>query len=126
MRLLMLYVLFKDGIMEEDLQLLLRHAKLEGRAYELPLRNLDLLGPFRVTKSFAEHKVSNKSRKRPKPSNTEEESYELSRFVPPIKNVLEELVNGTLDSQTWAHTIDQPPETQATGQQGSLRTYSFP
>jgi syntaxin-binding protein 1 len=121
MRMLMLYVLFKDGILEGDLQLLLRHAGLDSRAYELPLRNLDLLGPFRITKSFAEHKAASKSRKRPKPANSDEDSYELSRFVPPIKQVLEDVVNGTLDPQTWAYTIDQPPESQPTGQQGSLR-----
>jgi Sec1 family len=123
MRMLMLYILFKEGILEEDLQILLRHAGLDSRSYELPLRNLDLLGPFRITKSFAEHKSASKSRKRPKVSSSDEESYELSRFVPPIKTVLEDLINGTLDAQTWASTTDQPPETQPTGQQGSLRTY---
>jgi syntaxin-binding protein 1 len=125
MRILMLYILFKDGILEEDLQLLLRHANLDSRSYELPLRNLDLLGHFRLTKTFAEHKSASKSRKRPKPSSGDEDSYELSRFVPPIKTVLEDLINGTLDSRTWAYTIEQPPETQPTGQQGSLRRY-FP
>jgi hypothetical protein len=124
MRMLMLYILFKDGILEEDLQLLLQHAQLNGRSYELPLRNLDLLGPYRVTKSFAEHKTASKSRKRPKSTNNEEESYELSRFVPPIKTVLEELVNGTLDPETWAYTIDQPREQQPVGQQGSLRRFA--
>lgn len=119
MRMLMLYILFKDGILEEDLQLLLQHANL-AKPYELPLRNLDLLGPYRVTKSFAEHKTASKNRKRPKPTN-DEESFELSRFVPPIQTVLEEVVNGTLDSQTWAYTLDQPVEAQPTGQQGSLR-----
>jgi syntaxin-binding protein 1 len=118
----MLYILFKDGILEEDLKLLLQHSGLDSRAYELPLRNLDLLGPFRITKSFAEHKSASKSRKRPKQPNPDEESYELSRFIPPIKHVLEDLVNGTLDSQNWAYTKDQPPEIQPTGQQGSLRT----
>jgi syntaxin-binding protein 1 len=118
----MLYILFKDGIMEEDLQLLLHHAGLESRAYELPLRNLDLLGPFRITKSFAEHKSASKSRKRPKASSSEEDGYELSRFAPPIKSVLEDVINGTLDPETWAYTIEQPPEPQSTAQQGSLRT----
>jgi syntaxin-binding protein 1 len=121
MRMLMLYVLFKEGILEEDLQLLLQHANLATRAYELPLRNLDLLGPYRVAKTFAEHKSASKNRKRPKPTN-DEESFELSRFVPPIQTVLEDVINGTLDSQTWAYTLDQPPEAQPTGQQGSLRT----
>jgi len=119
----MLYILFKDGILEEDLQFLLHHANLDSRAHELPLRNLDLLGNFRLTKSFAEHKSGSKSRKRPKAPNSDEDSYELSRFVPPIKTILEDVVNGTLDPQTWAYTIDQPPEIQPTGQQGSLRTY---
>jgi len=119
---LMLYILFKEGITEEDLQLLLRHAGFESQAHELPLRNLDLLGPFRVTKSFAEHKAAGKSRRRPKAPSSDDESYELSRYVPPIKTVLEDLINGTLDLQTWAFTIDQPPEVQPTGQLGSLRT----
>jgi syntaxin-binding protein 1 len=123
MRILLLYILFKDGITEEDLQLLLRHSGFESRAHELPLRNLDLLGHFRVTKTFAEHKVDGKSRRRPKAPNADDESYELSRYVPPIKTVLEDLINGTLDPQTWAYTIDQPPEIQPTGQLGSLRTY---
>lgn len=122
MRMIILYILFKDGILEEDLQLLLQHAGLDSRSYQLPLRNLDLLGPFRVTKSFAEHKSASKSRKRPKQPNPNEESYELSRYVPPIKQVLEDVVNGTLDPQTWIYTVDQPPEIQSTGQQGSLRT----
>jgi hypothetical protein len=120
---LMLYILFKDGITEEDLQLLLRHSGLESRAHELPLRNLDLLGSFRLTKSFAEHKTASKSRRRPKAPNADDESYELSRYVPMIKIVLEDLINGTLDPQTWAYTIDQPPEVQPVGQVGSLRTY---
>jgi len=122
MRILILYILFKDGILEEDLQLLLRHAELDTRAYELPLRNLDLLGPFRVTKSFPEHKSASKTRKRPKPpTSSDEENYELSRFAPPIKTVLEEVVKGTLDSQTWAYTIEQVIDPQPTGQQVSLR-----
>src|SRR5947207_7808925 len=116
MRMIMLYILFKDGILEEDLQLLLQHAGLDSRSYELPLRNLDLLGPFRITKSFAEHKSASKTRKRPKNINSDQESYELSRFVPPIKTVVEDVVNGTLDPQTWAYTIDQPPETQSIAQ----------
>jgi len=119
----MLYILFKEGILEEDLQLLLHHANLKSRACELPLRNLDLLGPFTLTKSFAEHKAASKNRKRPKASNSDEDSYELSRFVPPIKTTLENVINGTLDHQTWAYTMDQPPETQPIGQQGSLRRY---
>jgi len=126
MRLLMLYILFKDGIIEEDLQLLLQHSKLISRAHELPLRNLDLLGPYRITKTFAEHKAAKSSRRRPKPTSEDDDSYELSRFVPPIKTVVDETINGTLDVQTWPYTIDPPPEQQQqqlTGQQGSLRRY---
>jgi len=118
----MLYVLFKDGILEEDLQLLLNHAGLDNRAFELPLRNLDLLGPFRVTKTFAEHKTASKNRKRPKPT-ADEDNYELSRFVPAMKTVLEEQIQGTLDPQIWAHTIDQPPPPEPAGVQSSLRRY---
>jgi syntaxin-binding protein 1 len=125
MRLLMIYLLFKEGIWEQDLKLLLHHTDLAQRGYDLPLRNIDCIIPFRIYQTHDEYKAAlkSKSRKRPKAPQGDEEAFELSRYIPPLKMVLEELVNGTLDAQTWAYTVEQPPETQPTGQQGSLRTY---
>jgi len=126
MRLIMIYLLFKDGIWEQDLKFLLQHTDLYQRGYDLPLRNLDCLIPFRIYQTQDEYKAALKAsrgRRRPKANQSDEEAYELSRYVPPLKNVLEELINGTLDTQIWPYTVEQPPETQPTGQQGSLRTY---
>ena len=123
MRFLMIYILFKDGIWEQDLQLLLRHTDLYQRGYDLPLRNLDCLTPFRIYPTQEEYKAALKqrSRKRLKANQIDEETYELSRYVPPLKTILEEAIHGTLDPQTWAYATEQPPEVQPTGQQGSLR-----
>jgi syntaxin-binding protein 1 len=127
MRFLMIYVLFKEGIWDQDLQYLLQHTSLSGGGYDLPLRNLDLLHPLRIYSSFEEAKNAKKQQhKRHKPANADEETYELSRYVPPVKTTLEELVQGNLDPQTWTFTSDQPPEAQPTGHQGSLRTYILP
>ena len=119
----MIYILFKDGIWEQDLKLLLQHTDLYHRGYDLPLRNLDCLIPFRIYQTQEEYKAAVKSRqrKRPKANQSDEETYELSRYVPPLKHILEEVVHGTLDPQTWAYTGERPPEVQPTGQQGSLR-----
>src|SRR5271169_2621881 len=106
----MIYVIFKECIWDQDLQYLLHHIDLAGGGYDLPLRNLGLLHPLRICSSFEEAKTVKKAlRKGRRSAPVAEDAYELSRFVPPIKTALEGLIQGTLDTQTWPFTLDQPP-----------------
>lgn len=96
LRLLILFLLFKDGLLEGDLQKLIYHSQL-GRLEETILRNLDLLGA-RVTKALKD--TSNRNiaqRKNGKGPTNADETYELSRFVTALKSLLEDHARGTLD-----------------------------
>ena len=120
----MIYLLFKGGIWADDLNLLLQHIDLARKGWDLPLRNLDCLIPLHIFRTQEEYKaLLKRTRPPPRPSQSVGEVFELSRYVPPLKDVLEELVNGTLDKERWPYTVDQPPEFQPIGQQGSLRTF---
>ena len=93
---LIIYLLFKDGLLEGDLQKLIFHSQL-GRMEETILRNLELLGA-RVIKPIKDTSNRNVSQqKKAKTSNSNDETYELSRFVTALRSMLEDHVKGTLD-----------------------------
>ena len=116
-RLLTLYVLFKDGLLPEDLEKLLKHTNLSGRDSKM-FKNLDLLGVNNL-KDLQGHKTDNK-RRRKVPRVFNHESFELSRFVPALKSTLEEAITGTLDVERFPYTRDQPVD-PALVTQASLR-----
>lgn len=119
LRLLMIYVIFKEGIFPDDRSKLLKHAKVPSSLYEAII-NLDLLG-VPATKDSR-----NKKSKRDKRSTpvTVDEAFELSRFTPTLKSVIDDHLKGILDSEQFPYTRDVPPEPEARNNtaQGSLRT----
>ena len=122
-RLLILYVLFKDGILPADLQKLLAHANLGGQEDNM-VRNLELIGA-RTSRNLKDSRPIPPSLfpKKPPPAMAAEE-YALSRYEPALQNLLEHHVQGVLDAQTFPYTkppLDLGAETQqATA--ASLRT----
>jgi syntaxin-binding protein 1 len=105
LRLIMLYLLWKDGLLEGDIQKLIRHSQLQ-RNDERVLRNLDLLGA-RVTKSLKEpgpNRNTSQKRKGGPKSPAEEEGSDFSRFLTAIKTMLEDHTKGTLDPAVFPYT----------------------
>ncbi|KAG5518740.1 hypothetical protein PMAC_002709 [Pneumocystis sp. 'macacae'] len=118
-RLILLYIIYNNGLFEGDLVKLSRHSNLSPKDITV-LRNLDCLG-VRVIKQL------NDSRSRRKPvletKNINEDSYELSRFVPLCKTLIEEYINGNLSYTLFPSTKDIPIELQNINPvHGSLRT----
>jgi syntaxin-binding protein 1 len=106
LRLLALYVLFKDGILPGDVQKLLAHAQLPPSDAEV-INNMDLLGA-RVAKALKDKRDPPPPlfpRKAVPPPNAEE--YALSRFTPALHDVLEEHVRGTLPQDIFPYTKPQ-------------------
>ncbi|KAF2265789.1 Sec1-like protein [Lojkania enalia] len=125
LRLIALYVLYKDGILPTDLQKLLFHAQLPSADGEV-VRNLDLLGA-RVVKALKEKRDSLPPlfpRKSAPPPNAEE--YALSRFTTAVHELLEEHVRGTLAQDIFPYTkpeVDGPdPSAQDNVSAASLRS----
>ena len=104
LRLIMQYLLYRDGLLPTDTQKLLAHAQLPAQDGEV-IHNLELLGAH-VSRSLKDTRPSAESlfgRKQAPQSPSEEESG-LSRFNPAMKPLLEEHIRGTLDQGLFPFT----------------------
>ncbi|KAF2019962.1 Sec1-like protein [Aaosphaeria arxii CBS 175.79] len=125
LRLIALYVLFKDGILPADLQKLLLHSQLPPQDGSV-IRNLDLLGA-RTSKALKEKRDPPPPLFPPNttpPPNAEE--YALSRYVNGVQSLLEEHIRGTLPQDVFPYTKPQAeeayPSTQDNVSAASLRS----
>ncbi|KAK8849808.1 hypothetical protein IAR55_005144 [Kwoniella newhampshirensis] len=112
-RIMALYILFRDGVADEDRRRLYQHARLSITEQDM-VNNLVHLG----VKVIKDNSRSSKSRIKQKPSNQEGE-YELSRYKPVVQIVLEDQHNNRLDQTTFPYVKDAPAEATATLRGGS-------
>ncbi|KAG1499673.1 hypothetical protein G6F48_006908 [Rhizopus delemar] len=104
-RLLMLYIIWKEGgIFEDDKRKLIEHAKLTGELREA-VNNLPLIG-VKLTRLRSKEKSSfiKKRRDRNKRNKDEEQPYELSRYVPVLKKVMDTHLCNGLDANQFGFT----------------------
>lgn len=123
LRLIALYILFRDGVLPADLQKLIFHAQLPPPDMEV-IRNLDLLGA-RVARQLKEKRDPPPPifpRNAVPPPNAEE--YGLSRFTPALQDMLEAHVRGSLTQDIFPFTKAAPEamDTQESAQASSLRS----
>ncbi|KAI4125828.1 MAG: hypothetical protein LQ338_004069 [Usnochroma carphineum] len=103
LRLVIQYLLYRDGLLPTDIQKLLLHSRLPSQDSEV-IYNLEVLGAhvtrvLKDTRPGAQYQFGKKEAQAP----TINESG-LSRFEPALKIVLEELSRGTLDQNTFPFT----------------------
>ena len=126
LRLILLYIMYRGGLLGGDIRKLMAHAQLPGQDGEV-IANLDLLG-VRVEKPLKDEKPPVQplfNRKSPSPDS---EELSLARYELNLKQMLEEQIKGTLDTTTFPFTR---PHTETDGgtaaqemlsQQASLRS----
>lgn len=104
LRLLLLYLLRRGGVTEEGLARLLQHGKVPGQ--QRVLSNLPLLGATIGTGGGGQFPEV-----RPRPEPT----YDLSRWTPAIKDVMEDALADRLDREQWpfVRPPPNPPSSQA-------------
>jgi len=103
LRLVVMYLLYRDGLLPADTQKLLAHAQLPPQDGEV-IHNLDLLGA-RVSKPPIDVKQPSQplfGRKQPPLASAEESG--LSRYDPAVKLMLEDYIRGLLDPTTFPFT----------------------
>lgn len=122
LRLICQWVLFRDGVIEEDIKRLLAHASLPPSDFET-VQNLHFLGA-QTTRPL---KGSRQPPPPVFPRNTktaaENDELALSRYEPAIKHMLQDASNGTLDQALFPYVV--PPmdaNEDAVGVQSSLRS----
>ncbi|KAL8906478.1 MAG: hypothetical protein Q9207_002016 [Kuettlingeria erythrocarpa] len=103
LRLIIQYLLYRDGLLPTDVQKLLLHARLPSRDSEV-IYNLELLGAHttRVLKDSRPGAQYQFGKREAQPPLNNESG--LSRFEPALKVVLEDLIRSTLDQNTFPFT----------------------
>lgn len=126
LRLILLYIMYRNGLLGGDIRKLMAHSELPGRNGDV-IANLELLG-VRVEKPLKDDKPPPQplfNRCAPPP---EGEEISLTRYELGVKQMLEEQIRGSLDTTTFPFTR---PHTDADGsmaaqdmlsQQTSLRS----
>ncbi|KAG5458889.1 MAG: Sec1-like protein, partial [Olpidium bornovanus] len=113
-RLLSLYIISKEGVQDDDRRKLLDHARISA-AESSAITNLTLLG-VRLSKAPKIGKIKEKKKeKKPKRARADDVPYELSRYVPVLKTVLEDCAAGTLDANLFPFTRELQPEMDSSG-----------
>ncbi|XP_039107557.1 syntaxin-binding protein 2 isoform X2 [Hyaena hyaena] len=100
-RVLLLYILLRNGVSEENLAKLIQHANVQ--AHSSLIRNLELLGGT-VTNPGGSGTSSRLERR-----ERLEATYQLSRWTPVIKDVMEDAVEDRLDRKLWPFVSDPAP-----------------
>ncbi|KAK4039089.1 protein transport protein sec1 [Parachaetomium inaequale] len=131
LRLIAVYVLYRDGLIDKDITRLLWHASLQrsrDSQDQTVIENLSLLGA-RPLKDLKEPRQPLPPLFPPPPNAktaVPDDEYALSRFEPAIKQMLERLSAGDLDPSLFPYVV--PPtdgsgaDSSFGGTQGSLRS----
>ena len=120
LRLVAMYLLYRDGVIPEDIKRLLAHAQLPPQDAEI-IANLELIGG-RTTHGLKDPRRDNPPLFPPNvQAPVDEESY-MSRFNPVLKAMLENMCRGALDQTVFPY-VKPPadPNEDALASQGSLR-----
>ncbi|KAK2084910.1 Syntaxin-binding protein 2 [Saguinus oedipus] len=100
-RVLLLYILLQNGVSEENSAKLIQHANVQ--AHSSLIRNLEQLGG-----TVTNHGGSGAS-SRLEPRERMEPTYQLSRWTPVIKDVMEDAVEDRPDRKLWPFIFDPTP-----------------
>jgi syntaxin-binding protein 1 len=125
MRLIMQYILYRDGIFSGDIEKLLAHAQLPAHEAET-IHNLDILGA-RIQRQIKDPRPPPQPLfpRKPPPPPCSQDDMSLSRFEPVLKSLLEKQLRGTLDQTLFPYTkplLDGADAGQVNVSQSSLRS----
>lgn len=130
LRLLLMYLLYRDGLLPSDTTKLIQHAHLPPQDAEI-ISNLSQLGAT-TTRTLKDPRPRPQPLFPPpppsQPGTTTPEDYSLSRFSPAIKHILSAHASASLSPDTFPYTkpeledMTDPTSTLPTTQATSLRS----
>ncbi|XP_020789009.1 syntaxin-binding protein 3 [Boleophthalmus pectinirostris] len=106
-RAVLLYIFSVNGTTEENLNKLIQHVKIEDQK-EFILNWKELGVPIITSPSFFSRKPSRRDR-------SQGETYNLSRWTPVIKDIMEDAVENKLDTREWPHQSECPAAWNGSG-----------
>ncbi|KAG1140229.1 hypothetical protein G6F37_006323 [Rhizopus arrhizus] len=102
-RLILLWIASAETINPEDLEELLSYARLD-QDYKDAITNISLLG-VQLSKSANKQGQKTKNRKKKKADAQQEVPFDLSRYVPVVKRIVEGHIDGTIDQRLFPNNI---------------------
>ncbi|XP_058494516.1 syntaxin-binding protein 3 [Solea solea] len=106
-RAVLLYIFSLNGTTDENLNKLIQHVKIENER-EFILNWKELGVPIITTPSIFPRKTARRDR-------SQEQTYNLSRWTPVIKDVMEDAVENKLDTREWPHQSESPAAWNGSG-----------
>ncbi|KAM4640853.1 syntaxin-binding protein 3 [Discoglossus pictus] len=113
-RAILLYIFVENGTTQENLERLIQHAKIESDGDVL--RNWKYIGVPIVPKST--------QRKPARRDRAKEETFQLSRWTPLIKDVIEDNIENKLDRREWPYCSECPAAWNGTGAVSARQKYN--
>ncbi|XP_075038711.1 syntaxin-binding protein 3 [Mixophyes fleayi] len=104
-RAILMYIFVENGTTQENLDRLIQHAKIESDGDVL--KNWKYIGVPIVPKS-SQRRSARRDRSR-------EETFQLSRWTPLIKDVIEDNIENKLDSREWPYCSECPAAWNGSG-----------
>ncbi|KAM9115559.1 syntaxin-binding protein 2-like [Pangshura tecta] len=99
-RIILLYIFRKNGVSQETISQLIQHASIQQQRHII--RNMELLGTS-LRRGSGQLQPERKVRL--------ESTYQLSRWTPRLKDVMEDIIEDRLDRELWPFFSDPVPST---------------
>ncbi|XP_030352040.1 syntaxin-binding protein 3 isoform X1 [Strigops habroptila] len=106
-RAILLYIFSTNGTTQENLDKLIQNVQIESDSDMI--RNWKYLDVPVISSSAAQQ------HKYPRRDRSSEETYQLSRWTPVIKDVMEDAIENKLDSKDWPYCSQCPPTWNGSG-----------